>query len=349
MNAQRLNKVLVVDDDPVVGKSFVRVLSSKGYAVVTACDGEEALRKIASEDYDAVFTDIKMPGIDGISVAEQIRAQRPWLPVVIVSGYATVENEARAKAAGVCAVLHKPLSPQMIEQGALDAMRERPALSLAAQPAAPAPVTVPQAHTRLPKRQRPSGQTPVRRCGWCRFSPWPIWCWRRLWAWCPWLRFRSGTLPSGWSPRRRSNSALGVTMLRCFLPCPSSGWPTSLRCHSSVCAPSPGSASRRCSQSLAGTELSPQRLHGGGRLPEVRPQRCQPVGPLRLATNAATRMLTPFGASGDLAGCHRLHPSRYRPRRRRAHARCTCASGPESWRATCRCRLRCASRSNRCA
>jgi CheY-like chemotaxis protein len=145
MNAQRLNKVLVVDDDPVVGKSFVRVLSSKGYAVVTACDGEEALRKIASEDYDAVFTDIKMPGIDGISVAEQIRAQRPWLPVVIVSGYATVENEARAKAAGVCAVLHKPLSPQMIEQGALDAMRERPALSLAAQPAAPAPVTAPQA------------------------------------------------------------------------------------------------------------------------------------------------------------------------------------------------------------
>ncbi|HRD94966.1 MAG TPA: response regulator, partial [Rubrivivax sp.] len=113
MNAQARTRVLVVDDDPVVCKSFDRVLSGKGYAVVTAGNGEEALRKIAAEAYDAVFTDIKMPGMDGIAVAEQIRAQRPWLPVVIVSGYATDQNEARAKAAGVRAVLHKPLSPEM--------------------------------------------------------------------------------------------------------------------------------------------------------------------------------------------------------------------------------------------
>jgi CheY-like chemotaxis protein len=145
MKAQRLIKVLVVDDDPVVGKSFDRVLSSKGYAVVTASDGEEALRKIAVEEYDAVFTDIKMPGIDGLSVAEQIRSQRPWLPVVIVSGYATAENEARAKAAGVCAVMHKPLSPQMIEQGARDALRGRPAKTEAAPVAAPAATTAPTA------------------------------------------------------------------------------------------------------------------------------------------------------------------------------------------------------------
>ena len=124
MNAQARTRVLVVDDDPVVCKSFDRVLTSKGYAVVTASDGEEAMRKIAAEKYDAVFTDIKMPGMDGIAVAEQIRAQRPWLPVVIVSGYATDENEARAKAAGVRAVLHKPLSPEMIEQCAHDALSE---------------------------------------------------------------------------------------------------------------------------------------------------------------------------------------------------------------------------------
>ncbi len=146
MNAQPLTRVLVVDDDPVVCKSFDRVLSSKGYAVVTARDGEEALRKIADGAYDAVFTDIKMPGIDGITVAEQIRAQRPWLPVVIVSGYATAENEARAKAAGVCAVLHKPLSPQMIEQGAFDALHEGAAAAQAASiPAAPPPAVAPVA------------------------------------------------------------------------------------------------------------------------------------------------------------------------------------------------------------
>jgi CheY-like chemotaxis protein len=122
-----LRKVLVVDDDPVVGKSFDRVLSNRGYAVVMASDGAEALRKIAAEAYDAVFTDIRMPGMDGIAVAEQIKKQQPWLPVVIVSGYATTENEARAKAVGVSAVLHKPLSPEMIEDSARDAMLERDA------------------------------------------------------------------------------------------------------------------------------------------------------------------------------------------------------------------------------
>ena len=115
-----LKKLLVVDDDPVIGKSFDRVLSAKGYAVVTARDGEEALRKIASEKYDAVFTDIRMPGMDGVTVAEQIKTNQPWLPVVIVSGYSTAEYEARAEAAGVFSILHKPLSPQMIEDSARD-------------------------------------------------------------------------------------------------------------------------------------------------------------------------------------------------------------------------------------
>jgi CheY-like chemotaxis protein len=137
-----LRKVLVVDDDPVVGKSFDRVLSNRGYAVVTASDGAEALRKIAADEYDAVFTDIRMPGMDGIAVAELIKQQRPWLPVVIVSGYATTENEARAKAAGVSTVLHKPLSPEMIEDSARDAMLERDA-GAAPQAAAALPAEAP--------------------------------------------------------------------------------------------------------------------------------------------------------------------------------------------------------------
>ncbi len=124
-----LRKILIVDDDPVVGKSFDRVLSGRGYVVVTASDGPEALRKIAAEKYDAVFTDIRMPGMDGIAVAEQIKSRQPWLPVVIVSGYATAENEARARAAGVSAVLHKPLSPEMIENGAREALLEKDAVA----------------------------------------------------------------------------------------------------------------------------------------------------------------------------------------------------------------------------
>lgn len=133
-----IRKVLVVDDDPVVGKSFNRVLSGKGYAVITACNGEEALGKLRTENYDVVFTDIKMPGMSGLEVAERVKASQPWLPVVIITGYGTDANEARAKAAGVAGFLHKPLSPEMIEGSAREALLEKAA---AAAPATTAVVT----------------------------------------------------------------------------------------------------------------------------------------------------------------------------------------------------------------
>lgn len=120
-------KVLVVDDDPVVAKSFDRVLSGKGYAVITARNGEEALSKISNENYDVVFTDIKMPGMSGLEVAERIKASQPWLPVVIVTGYGSDAYEARAEAAGVSGFLRKPLSPDMIEGSTDKALHERDA------------------------------------------------------------------------------------------------------------------------------------------------------------------------------------------------------------------------------
>ena len=135
-----LKKILVVDDDPVVGISFDRVLSGKGYAVITARDGEEALDKLAREDYDAVFTDIKMPGMSGIEVAARVKAARPWLPVVIVTGYGSEANEAKAKEAGAAAFLRKPLSPEMIEDSAQAAVLESKVTAAAQPVAAAAPV-----------------------------------------------------------------------------------------------------------------------------------------------------------------------------------------------------------------
>ena len=140
-----LRKVLVVDDDPVVAKSFNRVLAAKGYAVITAENGEDALRKLGAEKYDLVFTDIKMPGISGLEVAERVKASQPWLPVVIITGYETQAYQARAAAAGVSAFLNKPLSPEMIENSAskaLEAPHEIVAAPLAAAAAVAAEVAV---------------------------------------------------------------------------------------------------------------------------------------------------------------------------------------------------------------
>ena len=135
MNA--LHKVLVVDDDAIVGRSFDRVLSDKGYDVSTALDGQEALNKCSEETYDVVFTDIKMPGIDGLEVAKQIKARCPWTPVVVITGYGTEENEARAHVLGVNGFVRKPLTPEMIESVTLKAL-EKPAEALEAanEPAA---------------------------------------------------------------------------------------------------------------------------------------------------------------------------------------------------------------------
>jgi len=127
-----LHKVLVVDDDPVVGKSFDRVLSDKGYAVITANNAQEALNKLDTENYDLVFTDIKMPGMSGLEMAEQVKQRRPWLPVVIVTGYGSPGNEARAEAAGVSAFLRKPLSPEMIEDSAAKALSATSAMAQSA-------------------------------------------------------------------------------------------------------------------------------------------------------------------------------------------------------------------------
>jgi CheY-like chemotaxis protein len=139
MNASR--KVLVVDDDPAVRKSIDRVLTGKGYAVITAENGEEAMRKLNEEKYDLVYTDIRMPGMSGLDVAEQVKAHKPWTPVVIITGYGTDAAQARAKAAGVSSFVHKPLSPEMIEDSARDALAA-PAPQVLALPAA---VEAPQA------------------------------------------------------------------------------------------------------------------------------------------------------------------------------------------------------------
>ncbi len=134
-----LRKVLVVDDDAVVGKSFNRVLSEKkGYVVTTVENAHEALKQMREQSFDVVFTDIRMPGMDGVELAERVKASQPWTPVVIITGYGTAEHENRAKAAGVSDFVRKPLSPEMIEESAAHALRAPVAVPAAQAVAAPA-------------------------------------------------------------------------------------------------------------------------------------------------------------------------------------------------------------------
>ena len=136
MNAKR--HVLVIDDDAVVGRSFDRVLSDKGYAVDTALSGEQALKDIEAHDYDVVFTDIRMPGMDGLEVTERIKARCPWTPIVVITGYGTEENEAKASVLGVSGFVRKPLTPEMIESITLKALEKTTGERAANEPVATA-------------------------------------------------------------------------------------------------------------------------------------------------------------------------------------------------------------------
>jgi CheY-like chemotaxis protein len=130
-----LRKVLVVDDDPVVSHSFHRVLEHEGYVVVSAANAAEALSKLDEGQYDVVYSDIRMPGMSGLELAEKVKARRTWTPVVIITGYGNEASETRAKAAGVTAFLHKPLSPEMIESSAREALAATPPAPVSVEPA----------------------------------------------------------------------------------------------------------------------------------------------------------------------------------------------------------------------
>jgi len=122
MNAKL--QVLVIDDDAVVGRSFDRVLSDKGYEVSTVLSGEAAMDTMDETNFDVVFTDIKMPGMDGLEVAERIKERCPWTPVVVITGYGTADNEEKASVLGVNGFVRKPLTPEMIENVTLKAVND---------------------------------------------------------------------------------------------------------------------------------------------------------------------------------------------------------------------------------
>jgi two-component system, cell cycle response regulator CpdR len=102
----RLSTILVVEDDTAVRDVVLRMLSEKGFGVLTATSGFEALRILAERAVDLMFTDIVMPGMDGVELAKEARRLRPGLKVLFGTGYAQKALEPGAIQQGT--VLYKP-------------------------------------------------------------------------------------------------------------------------------------------------------------------------------------------------------------------------------------------------
>jgi CheY-like chemotaxis protein len=107
--------ILIIEDDVEVLDMLVRHLEHLGYHVITASDGMEGLKKLDSEDYDLVVTDIVMPYVSGVGVVAAIKSKRPRIPVIAVTGYGK-EPEAAAMEKNADLVLTKPVRISVLKE-----------------------------------------------------------------------------------------------------------------------------------------------------------------------------------------------------------------------------------------
>lgn len=106
--------MLVVDDEPGIRQLLKQILSDEGFVVTAVASGEEALAAVAREIFDVVLLDVRLPGMDGLEVLRQLKAGGHRLPVIMISGHATVEQAALAVREGAADFLEKPLGLERV-------------------------------------------------------------------------------------------------------------------------------------------------------------------------------------------------------------------------------------------
>ena len=104
-------KILVIDDETIVCESFTRILSNKGYNVDTITRPMEGLDLAMSNDYNLVFLDLKMEEMDGIDLFHKLRKKEPELPVVVVTGYPSMDTAIESIRLNASDYILKPFTP----------------------------------------------------------------------------------------------------------------------------------------------------------------------------------------------------------------------------------------------
>lgn len=103
-------RVLVVEDEARLSKAIARGLEDHGFAVDVAGDGQEGLARARHGDYDAIVLDIMLPGLNGYKVAERLREEQVWTPILMLTAKEGEYDEAEALDVGADDYLRKPFS-----------------------------------------------------------------------------------------------------------------------------------------------------------------------------------------------------------------------------------------------
>lgn len=102
-------KILVIEDEALVRQSYDDMLSFFGYQVESVPNGREGMSKITKNDYDIVVTDLNMPEMNGLEVLKYIKKKKPYIEVIVITGYATLENAIEAMKVGAYDYFAKPI------------------------------------------------------------------------------------------------------------------------------------------------------------------------------------------------------------------------------------------------
>lgn len=109
-------RLLVVDDESIVGKRLKQVFSKIGFEVETYTEAAPAMAAMAEKPFDIVVTDLKMEGMDGMEVLKRVRDMNPRTQVIIITGYASPATEELAQQQGVFEFLAKPFRLDELKQ-----------------------------------------------------------------------------------------------------------------------------------------------------------------------------------------------------------------------------------------
>ena len=107
-------RILIIDDEQIVLDSIQKVLANEDFTLKMTTKSREGLELALNESFDLVFTDIKMPDIGGMRILRDIKRNKPALPVLILTGYATVKAAVDAMKLGAADYLEKPFHPETL-------------------------------------------------------------------------------------------------------------------------------------------------------------------------------------------------------------------------------------------
>ena len=114
MTIVNMDPILIVDDEPDTCAMLSAVLRRNDYAVDTAANGAEALEKVRNASFSLVIADVRMPEITGLDVLERLKADYPAVPVIMMTGYGSVNDAVKAMQKGAADYLLKPFSNQLL-------------------------------------------------------------------------------------------------------------------------------------------------------------------------------------------------------------------------------------------